>query len=155
LFQSTDRKDDGEFEVENFTPVSALMGGLLIGLGAVTLMLFLGRIAGIAGIVGGLLEFDREDVGWRLAFVAGLMVGPLAVGLMRNELPAVSVDASPFTIIVGGFLVGFGTRLGNGCTSGHGVCGLARLSARSLVATTVFMVVAACVVFLDRNVFGG
>jgi len=141
--------------MENFTPVSALIGGMLIGLGAVMLMLFLGRIAGIAGIVAGLLAFDGEAKGWRLAFVAGLMAGPLGVGLMQNALPVVSVDASLFTVIVGGFLVGLGTRLGNGCTSGHGVCGLARLSARSLVATAVFMCMAAFVVFLERHAFGG
>jgi hypothetical protein len=128
---------------------------MLIGLGAVTLMLFLGRIAGISGIVGGLLGFDRSDSGWRLAFVAGLIAGPLGVGLMGGALPAITVDASPLLVIAAGVLVGFGTRLGSGCTSGHGVCGLARLSARSLVATIVFMGVAAFVVFIDRHVLGG
>ncbi|MCP5364397.1 MAG: YeeE/YedE family protein [Hyphomicrobiales bacterium] len=141
--------------MEHFTPVSALFGGLLIGLGAVTLMLFLGRIAGIAGIVGGLLAFDREQWRWRLAFIAGLVAAPLVLGLTNVQLPAVSIDAPPFMVIAAGLLVGFGTRLGNGCTSGHGVCGLARLSARSLVATAVFMGVAALVVFLTRHAWGG
>lgn len=141
--------------MQHFTPFSALLGGMLIGLGAVTLMLFLGRIAGISGIVGGLLGFDRSDSGWRLAFVAGLIAGPLGVGLMGGALPAITVDASPLLVIAAGVLVGFGTRLGSGCTSGHGVCGLARLSARSLVATIVFMGVAAFVVFIDRHVLGG
>jgi len=141
--------------MENFTPVSALIGGLLIGLGAVMLMLFLGRVAGIAGIAGGLLAFDREQWTWRLAFILGLMAGPLILGLTNFKLPAVTVDAPPLMVIASGLLVGFGTRLGNGCTSGHGVCGLARLSARSLVATVVFMIVAALVVFLKRHVWGG
>lgn len=141
--------------MEHFTPVSALIGGGLIGLAAVMLMFFLGRIAGIAGIVGGLLAFDREQWRWRLAFIAGLMAGPLVLGLTNYEMPAVSVDAPPIMVIAAGLLVGFGTRLGNGCTSGHGVCGLARLSARSLVATAVFMLVAALVVLLKRHVLGG
>jgi uncharacterized membrane protein YedE/YeeE len=141
--------------MQHFSPLSALVGGLLIGVGAVILMLFLGRIAGISGIVGGLLGLDRRECGWRLAFVAGLIAGPLGVGLIRGALPVITVDASSLLVIAGGVLVGFGTRLGNGCTSGHGVCGLARLSARSLVATIVFMTVAAFVVFIERHVLGG
>jgi uncharacterized membrane protein YedE/YeeE len=141
--------------MQHFTPVSSLVGGLLIGVGAVMLMLFLGRIAGISGIVGGLLGFDRRESGWRLAFVAGLIAGPLVVGLTKGALPVITVDASPLFVLAGGVLVGVGTRLGNGCTSGHGVCGLARLSARSLVATIVFMGVAAFVVFIERHVLGG
>lgn len=141
--------------MQHFTPLSALVGGLLIGLGAVVLMLFLGRIAGVSGVVGGLLGFDRQESGWRLAFVAGLIAAPLGVGLARGQLPVITVDASPLLVLAGGVLVGFGTRLGSGCTSGHGVCGLARLSARSLVATVVFMAVAAFVVFFDRHVLGG
>jgi uncharacterized membrane protein YedE/YeeE len=137
-----------------FTPLSALLGGACIGLGAVLLMLFLGRIAGIAGIVGGLFGFNREEAGWRAAFVLGLIAGPLIVALVQGALPVVTLDAAPPLIVAGGLLVGFGTRLGNGCTSGHGVCGLARLSARSFVATLVFMAVAALVVFVRRHVLG-
>lgn len=140
--------------MDHFTPVSALVGGLVIGLGAVILMLSLGRIAGISGIVGGLLGLGRREIGWRLAFVIGLIAGPLLVGLIGGGMPQVVIDASPLTVLAGGILVGFGTRLGNGCTSGHGVCGLARLSRRSLVATAVFMTVAALVVFLERHILG-
>ncbi len=180
--------------MQSFTPGSALLGGLLIGLGAVVLMLLLGRIAGISGIVGGLLDpsgsiptdgshslaesnhqiigsvdrtitrlgFKRvirstsgRDFGWRLAFVIGLIAGPAAVALVEGNGPEIRFDAPLPLVLVTGALVGFGTRLGSGCTSGHGVCGLARLSARSLIATVVFFIVAAIVVFINRHVLGG
>jgi uncharacterized membrane protein YedE/YeeE len=137
--------------VEDFTPVSGLVGGLLIGL-AVTLMLLLnGRIAGISSIVGGLVTPKAGDTGWRVAFVVGLLLGALAYILAVGG-PAVEVLASPPIILIGGLLVGFGTRLGSGCTSGHGLCGMARLSRRSMVATAVFFCVAMLTVFLTRHV---
>ena len=138
--------------MEDFTPVSGLVGGLLIGL-AVTLMLLLnGRIAGISGIVGGLLTPKDGDTGWRVAFVAGLLIGALAYILSVGGQAPVDVLASPPAILVGGLLVGFGTRLGSGCTSGHGLCGMARVSRRSIVATAVFFGVAMLTVFLTHQV---
>src|SRR5512147_2385303 len=117
--------------------VVALAGGVLIGLSAVLLMLANGRIAGISGIVGGLFGGGSGEAGWRLAFVAGLMAGPFVLTLFGAPLPEISIDASVPVVLVAGLLVGFGSRLGNGCTSGHGVCGLA--SPRSLAATLTFM----------------
>ena len=137
--------------MENFTPVSGLVGGLLIGL-AVTLLLVLnGRIGGVSGIVGGLLTFEGRDLDWRAAFVAGLVIGALAYVLATGAASLVQVETSLPVILVGGFLVGFGTRLGSGCTSGHGLCGLARFSKRSVVATSVFFGVAILTVFLTRH----
>ena len=141
--------------MENFTPVSALVGGALIGLAAVVLMLFNGRIAGISGIVGGLLGGGATEFGWRFAFVAGLVAGPLLVALAGGTVPAIRIDAPLPLVVAAGLLVGFGTRLGAGCTSGHGVCGLARLSPRSLAATALFMATAAAVVFAVRHGLGG
>jgi len=139
--------------VEDFTPVSGLVGGLLIGL-AVTLMLLLnGRIAGISGIVGGLLTPKGGDTGWRVAFIVGLLIGALAYILAVEGPAPVEVLASPTAILAGGLLVGFGTRLGSGCTSGHGLCGMARISRRSIVATAVFFGVAMLTVFLTRHIF--
>jgi Predicted transporter component len=135
--------------------VTALAGGLLIGLGAVLLMLANGRIAGISGIVGGLADQAPGETSWRLAFLAGLVLGPLVVAAFTGALPAVHVDASGPVVVAAGLLVGVGTRLGSGCTSGHGVCGIARLSPRSLTATLVFMATAAAVVFVVRHVLGG
>lgn len=126
----------------------------MIGAAAVILMLFSGRIAGIAGIVGGLFGSSGREFGWRLAFVLGLVAGPYLAMLVGGTIPDVHVAASPPVVIFGGVLVGFGTRLGNGCTSGHGVCGLARFSRRSAVATVTFMAVAAAVVFGVRHVVG-
>jgi uncharacterized membrane protein YedE/YeeE len=138
--------------MENFTPVSGLVGGLLIGL-AVTLLLVLnGRIGGISGIVGGLLAFGGPDLGWRAAFVAGLVLGALAYALSVGTASLVDVRVSLPVVVVGGILVGVGTRLGSGCTSGHGLCGLARFSRRSVVATAVFFGVAILTVFLTRHV---
>ena len=141
--------------MENFTPVLGLIGGGLIGLGAAVYLLLNGRIAGISGIVGGLLSPRASDIGLRLAFIVGLLVGPFLVGAMGVPLTAIQVTDSWPVLIVGGFLVGFGTRLGSGCTSGHGVCGLARLSPRSLAATGIFMAAGIVVAVLARHVFGG
>jgi len=141
--------------MENFTPVSALIGGGLIGLASVVLMLFIGRIAGIAGIVGDLFVTGGSEIGWRLVFIAGLIAGPFLVPLAGGTIPEISIDAPLPMVVAAGLLVGFGTRLGNGCTSGHGVCGLARLSPRSLVATLTFMAAGAAVVFVFRHLIGG
>ena len=137
--------------MEDFTPVSGLIGGLLIGLAVALMLLLNGRIAGISGIVGGLLNPKGGDAGWGLAFVAGLPLGAFAYVLATGGRAPVEVLASPPTILVGGLLVGFGTRLGSGCTSGHGLCGLARLSRRSIAATAVFFGVAMLTVFVTRH----
>lgn len=141
--------------MENFTPVSALIGGCLIG-AAVGLLLWLnGRIAGISGVLGGLLQGKPGERAWRVAFLAGLVLGPLLHAAMAGEPSPIAVTTSVPLLIVGGLLVGFGTRLGNGCTSGHGVCGLARLSGRSLAATVSFFLTAALTVFVVRHLLGG
>ena len=138
--------------MENFTPVSGLIGGLLIGLAATLLLLLNGRLSGISGIVGGMLAPKSSDAGWRVAFVAGLLLGASIYMLATGDAVAVRMQASVPVLVVAGLLVGFGTQLGSGCTSGHGVCGIARLSKRSIVATVVFMGVAVLVVFLTRHV---
>jgi len=135
-----------------FTPWPALAGGLLIGLAAAILVLFNGRIAGISGILGGLLRPVRGDTGWRIAFIAGLLGAPLAYRVF-SALPSLQVDASYGLLVAAGLLVGVGTRYGSGCTSGHGVCGLSRLSPRSLVATITFMGAGVAVVFVLRHIF--
>jgi uncharacterized membrane protein YedE/YeeE len=136
-----------------FDPVSALVGGALIGLAAALLMLLNGRIAGVSGILGGALARER-DSGWRVAFLAGLIAAPLIMGALGDPLPAPRMPASWAVVIAGGLLVGFGTRLGGGCTSGHGVCGMARLSPRSIVATCMFMATAMVVVAVMRHGLG-
>ncbi len=141
--------------IEGFTPVSALVGGVLIGLAVTGLLLLLGRIAGVSGIVGGLLGARRDEISWRLLFLIGLVVGTAAHALARPEAAVFRLEASWPIVIAGGLLVGFGTRLGSGCTSGHGVCGLARLSRRSLVATAVFMATAVATVFVVRHAVAG
>jgi uncharacterized protein len=140
--------------MENFTPVASAAGGMLIGLAAALLWLGLGRIAGISGIVGGILPIRRREAAWRLAFLAGLLAAPLLLGVAAGYSAPAPAIGSADLLAVAGLLVGFGTRLGSGCTSGHGVCGIARLSPRSLVATAVFMVTAAATVFLVRHVIG-
>ena len=138
--------------MENFTPLSGLLGGLLIGLAAAVLLLLNGRISGISGIVGGLLAPRSEDVGWRVVFIAGLLLGALGYMLATGGPFTVGMQASMPILIVAGLLVGFGTRLGSGCTSGHGLCGIALLSKRSIVASAVFFGVAIITVFLTRHV---
>lgn len=135
-----------------FTPWPALAGGLLIGLAAAMFVLLNGRIAGISGILGGLLKPVRGDAGWRVAFVAGLIGAPWAYAAF-SALPRVQVDAGYGVLVAAGLLVGIGTRYGAGCTSGHGVCGLSRLSLRSLAATAAFMAAGFAVVFLVRHLF--
>ena len=139
----------------NFTPLSAAIGGALIGLSSVLLMLLTGRIAGISGIFGGCLGFGINDKGWRIAFIAGLVLAPLIAVRIGYAMPLPQMPASWIIVIVAGVLVGFGTRLGGGCTSGHGICGIARLSARSIVATAIFMFTAIVVVALTRHVLAG
>ena len=134
-----------------FTPWTAVAGGLLIGLAAVLFALLNGGIAGISGIVGGLLRPRRGDVAWRLAFGAGLIAAPLAYSLVA-ALPMPRIDADTGLLVLAGLLVGLGTRYGAGCTSGHGVCGLSRLSGRSLVATLGFMGAGFVTVFVLRHV---
>ena len=137
-----------------FTPLSALAGGLMIGAAAALLLLLNGRIAGISGILGGLLPPQAGDAPWRVAFVAGLLLAPVAYVALGHATPAVSLEASTPLLVVSGLLVGFGARLGSGCTSGHGVCGIGRGSRRSLVATAIFMAVAVATVFVSRHVLG-
>jgi uncharacterized membrane protein YedE/YeeE len=143
--------------IENFTPVSAAIGGVLIGSAAVLLLLLNGRIAGVSGIAGGLLATNprprRNEIAWRALFIIGLMIGAAAYGALAPV--TISIDAPMPALALGGLLVGFGTRLGSGCTSGHGVCGIARLSQRSMVATSVFVGTAMVTVFLVRHVAGG
>ena len=134
----------------HFTPWTSLAGGALIGLAAGLLVLFNGRIAGISGILGGLLPWPKGDTTWRLAFLAGLVAAPLAYALAM-PLPEVQTDAGTAVLIAAGLLVGVGTRYGAGCTSGHGVCGLSRLSPRSLAATLVFMTAGFATVFVVRH----
>lgn len=140
--------------MENFTPVSALVGGALIGGAASLLLLLNGRIAGVSGIVGNLVQSATGENTWRIAFVVGLIAGPLVYDAATRAPVAIAVDAPLPVLIAGGLLVGFGTRLGSGCTSGHGVCGLARFSARSVVATATFLVTAALTVFVARHLLG-
>ena len=140
--------------MEHFTPVSALLGGVMIGLAASALVVVSGRIAGISGILGGLFESSKNNRLWRIAFLTGLVVGPWLVTLVRGRSPEIVMQASLLTLVIAGLLVGLGTRLGNGCTSGHGVCGVARASPRSIVATIVFFSVAAITVFIARHVLG-
>ena len=139
-----------QIDWSNFTPWAALAGGMLIGLSAAVFVLFNGRIAGISGILGGLLEWPKGDVAWRLAFLAGLIGAPLVYGAVLT-LPEVRIDADFPTLIIAGLLVGVGTRYGSGCTSGHGVCGLSRMSPRSLVATVAFMLAGFATVFVVRH----
>ncbi len=141
--------------METFTPLSSALGGALIGLAAALMLFGLGRIAGISGIFGGLLLPKLGDVGWRLSFVLGLVLGGALMFQIAPAMFAVHIDRSLATIVVAGLLVGVGTRMGNGCTSGHGVCGISRLSPRSLVATVTFMATGALTVFLALHVFGG
>ena len=136
-----------------FTPWSSLAGGVLIGLSAAAFILLKGRVLGISGILGGLLAARKGDSGWRLAFLLGLLAAPSVAALfMEPVMPR--VDAGWLSLVAAGLLVGVGTRYGAGCTSGHGVCGIARLSPRSTVATLAFMAAGAVVVFVTRHLMG-
>lgn len=133
-----------------FTPLPALIGGALIGVAAAAFITLNGRIAGVSGILGGLLRPARGDVGWRVAFVAGLLAAPLAYRVIA-PLPAVQLDAGYGQLVLAGLIVGLGTRYGAGCTSGHGVCGISRLSPRSLIATAAFMIAGVATVYFVRH----
>jgi len=136
----------------SFTPVDSLLGGFLIGASAVLLMFVTGRIAGVSGIAARLLPpYEDNAFGGRLAFVAGLIAAPILVLVAAGRLPAQSIDANAPALILAGVLVGFGSVWGNGCTSGHGVCGLSRLSLRALVATLAFMATGFLTVFIARH----
>ena len=142
----------------NFTPWMSLAGGILLGLAAAAFLLLNGRILGISGILGGLLGPRSSltgDIGWRVAFLLGMLAAPATLALLvpPGFLVEARIDAGPLAIVVAGLLVGYGTRLGSGCTSGHGVCGLSRLSPRSLVATATFMAAGFAVVYALRHLF--
>jgi uncharacterized membrane protein YedE/YeeE len=139
----------------DFTPGLSSFGGILIGLAAVLLMASIGRIAGATGILTGLFApSSTADWTWRATMLAGMVTAPSAVLLFTGEMPTITVPVSMWSLAVGGFIVGVGVVLGSGCTSGHGVCGLARLSPRSLVTTVTFMITTAVTVFLIRHVIG-
>lgn len=137
---------------EQFTLLSSLAGGAVIGLAVAALILLNGRIAGISGIVGGLFKMQKGDMAWRIAFVAGLVAAPL-IWQVFVSLPAIRIEGSYAAMAIAGLAVGIGTRYGSGCTSGHGVCGLSRLSPRSIIATLVFMGTGFAMVYVIRHVF--
>ena len=138
-----------------FTPWQSLAGGALIGLASTLLMLFLGRIMGATGILAGILAAGpRDDKSWRVALLLGMITAPLAVLMATGQMPAIEVPVSLPMLVAGGVIVGVGVAYGSGCTSGHGVCGMARLSPRSIAATLVFMVTTGLTVFLVRHVLG-
>ena len=137
----------------SFTPWASLAGGVIIGIAAALFVLFNGRIAGISGVLGGLLKPVRGDISWRAAFIAGLLGAPLLYAL-SGELPRPQIDAGYGGLVAAGLLVGIGSRYGSGCTSGHGVCGISRFSPRSLVATATFMLAGFVTVFVARHLTG-
>jgi hypothetical protein len=139
--------------VTEFTPFSALIGGVILGVSALLLVLFNGKIAGISGIVSkGLRQFNSDGL-WRWMFILGIIIGPIISGFWHYTLPS-QIDISWPLIIAGGLFVGIGSKLGSGCTSGHGICGIGRFSTRSIVATSVFMLVAVIVVFVVNHLVG-
>jgi len=141
--------------METFTPLASTLGGALIGLSASLMLLLHGRIAGISGILGGLLSPAAGDMAWRALFVAGLVSGGLVGGLVAPELFESTITRSPAALVAAGLLVGFGSRLGDGCTSGHGVCGLTRMSVRSAVAVGTLMATGMGTAVLVQQIFGG
>jgi uncharacterized membrane protein YedE/YeeE len=141
--------------MENFTPISSLIGGMLIGLSASALLLFDGKIAGISGIVGGILSPAKNDTLWRLLFVVGLLTGGFFFYHISPQSFEIGISRSTGALILAGLLVGFGSRLGNGCTSGHGVCGISRFSKRSILATVTFMATGILTVFIINHLLGG
>jgi len=140
--------------MEHFTPVESAFGGVLIGLATFMVLVFQARVAGISGIMGSILTPQKGDIGWRVAFIAGMVGAGSALALLRPDLFGQSVVSRPI-LIAAGLLVGVGTRLANGCTSGHGVCGLSRLSRRSMAATATFMGFGALTVLVSHKLLGG
>ncbi|OKH87212.1 YeeE/YedE family protein [Thalassospira sp. TSL5-1] len=140
--------------MENFTPFTALAGGALIGLAAGLYMLLNGRIAGISGIIGGIIGATSAQKAERIAFICGLVLGPVILALLAGYRPAITIDAGFPVLLLAGLLVGFGTSMGSGCTSGHGICGLARFSPRSLAATLAFMATGFLTTFVMRHLIG-
>ncbi len=139
----------------HFTPLWSSLGGLLVGLAASIFILFHGRIMGVSGILGGLIRPLKGDIAWRIIFLSGLISAPIGAQVL-GLMPAVEINASPIQLIIAGLLVGFGTNLGSGCTSGHGVCGIARLSPRSITATLTFMATGVMTVWVvHHSGFGG
>lgn len=141
--------------MEGFTPILSTIGGVLIGFAAIALLYFNGRIAGVSGIMGGVLRPKKGDTLWRAVFLGGLVAGALLVAWLHPAAMALRFDVNDSTIILGGFLVGIGTRIGTGCTSGHGVCGVGRLAPRSLVASAVFVGFAIATSYLVRHLWEG
>ena len=140
--------------MSDFTPISALIGGALIGGSAAWFLVMNGRIAGISGILGGLLQLSRSDFGWRFAFLAGMLLAPFIFLAAGGARPVIEINAPAGLLVLAGLLVGFGTRLGAGCTSGHGVCGIGRASPRSIAATLIFVGTAIVTVFITRHLMG-
>jgi uncharacterized membrane protein YedE/YeeE len=141
--------------MHHFTPIQSLIGGALFGLGAALLLLLDGRVAGISGIFSGLLRPARGEFAWRALFIGGLMGGSLLVARLHPALFSNSLPRSRIAVVAAGILVGFGSRLANGCTSGHGLCGVSRVSTRSIAATVTFSATGIATAFLIRHVFGG
>lgn len=141
--------------MENFTPFSALIGGIIIGLAASFLLFLNGRICGVSGIFGGFLHFKKGESLWRFSFVAGLLCGGVLLFLYHPQSMAINIPYSGPTVMLAGLLVGIGTRMGSGCTSGHGICGVSRLAPRSLVATAVFLVSGSVAAIAVNQFMGG
>lgn len=137
-------------DLTNFTPGAASLGGLLIGASGLILFALLGRQAGVSSVAGGLMRLDLRDLDWRIAFIGGIIVGPLVVSFVRGAEIPFEITLNPWMLVIAGLLVGFGTRLGNGCTSGHGICGVSRLSVRSIVAVVTFVCVGVVATTLAR-----
>ena len=141
--------------MENFTPINAVIGGVLIGLSSTLFLWLNGRVAGISGIAGGLNNLDKDEISWRFLFLAGLVGGVAFYRTAGGTLQNIEIISSIPVLISAGLLTGIGTRMGNGCTSGHGICGLARFSPRSFVAVPIFLGVAVITFFLTRHLSGG
>jgi uncharacterized membrane protein YedE/YeeE len=141
--------------MESFTPIASTIGGVLIGIAAAGLLMFHGRIAGISGIAGGIFRREAGDISWRVMFLVGLLAAGAVWSFFFPQNYVVGIERSTLALIVAGLAVGIGTQLGSGCTSGHGVCGIGRLSKRSTVATISFMITAAMTVFVVNEVLGG
>ena len=141
--------------MENFTPVESLVGGIMIGIAALVLLRFYGRIAGISGVFGGLFPFNTGETLWRMVFLAGLVTGGIILSFLHTDAVTFELAYSNPALILAGLLVGVGSRMGNGCTSGHGICGLGRLAPRSMVAVLTFMATGTLAAIVVHQIFGG